>query len=119
MRYLVAFLASMILFVTFSSSNVGTNSLVQTKFKSGISGRVTDPSGAVIVGASVHLVARATRRTVSVNTNDSGEYAADLEPEIYDVEAEAAGFKKARRKYIPVQREARSFVDFMLEPEQE
>ena len=119
MRYVVAFLASLILFVTLGSTNVGTNALVQTKFKSGISGRVTDPSGAVIVGASVRLVARTIRRTVSVNTSDSGEYAADLEPEIYDVEAEAAGFKRARRKHIPVQREARSFVDFILEPKQE
>lgn len=119
MRYLVASLASMILFVTLASSNVTTNPLAQTKFKSGIAGRVTDPSGAVIAGASIRLVARATQRTFSVKTNDSGEYTADLEPEIYDVEAEAPGFKKARRKYIPVQREARSFVDFMLEPKEE
>ena len=93
-------------------------SLAQTKFKSGIAGRVTDPNGAVIFDASISLVGRTTKKVVQVRTNDSGEYVADLEPEIYDVEAEAPGFKKAKRKYIPVQTQARSFVDFMLVPKE-
>jgi hypothetical protein len=91
-------------------------SLAQTKFKSGISGRVTDRNGAVVVTATVTLVARTTKKLVHVKTNDVGEYAVDLEPDIYDVQAEAPGFKKAKRKYIPVQSEARSLVDFVLVP---
>ena len=70
----------------------------------------------MILGATIRLVGHTTKTSVSVKTNDSGEYTADLEPELYDVEAEAYGFKKAKRKNILVQPEARSFVDFMLEP---
>ena len=55
---------------------------------------------------------------VHVKTNENGEYIADLEPELYDVEAEAPGFKKAKRKHIPVQHQARSLVDFMLVPKE-
>ena len=119
MKYLVVYLISMMFFAGFVFSNGATNSLAQSKFKSGISGRVTDPSGALIVDVTVRLVGRTIKKIVSVKTNDNGEYTADLEPELYDVEAEAGGFKKARRKYIPVQPEARSFVDFMLVPKHE
>lgn len=116
MKYLIASLVSITLFVGFGFSSLSTNALAQAKFKSGIAGRVTDPSGALILGATIRLVGHTTKTSVSVKTNDSGEYTADLEPELYDVEAEAYGFKKAKRKNILVQPEARSFVDFMLEP---
>jgi hypothetical protein len=119
MKYLVPSLVSVILFVSFGFSSAPNNSLAQEKFKSGIAGRVTDPSGAVIVGVNIRLVGHTTQTKVSVTTNDNGDYTADLEPELYDVEAEAYGFKKARRKNILVQPQARSFVDFMLEPKQE
>lgn len=90
----------------------------QTKFKSGIAGRVTDPRGAVIVGVTITLVGRTTRKPIYARTNDSGEYTVDLVPELYDVEAESPGFKKAKRKHIPVYEQGRSFVDFMLVPEE-
>ena len=41
-----------------------------------------------------------------------------IAPELYDVEAESPGFKTAKRRNIPVQTEARSFVDFMLVPKE-
>ena len=108
------------LVLVFASSVLWTTqpSLAQTKFKSGIAGRVTDPNGAVIVGATINLTGRTTKYVAHVETNESGEYTADLEPELYDVEAEAPGFKKAKRKNIPVQQEARSLVDFMLVPKE-
>jgi hypothetical protein len=90
----------------------------QTKFKSGIAGRVTDPNGAVIVGVNITLVGRTTKKPIYAKTNDSGEYTVDLVPELYDVEAESPGFKKAKRKYIPVYEQSRSFVDFMLVPKE-
>lgn len=89
-------------------------SLAQAKFKSGIAGRVTDPRGAVIVDARIWIVSRTTKKGVLVKTNDIGEYTADLDPDVYDLEAEAPGFKKAKRKRIPVENEGRSLVDFML-----
>lgn len=97
-----------------------TPSRAQEKFKSGIAGRVTDYSGAVVVDASISFIRRSTKKVVQqVRTNDIGEYAVDLEPDIYEVEAEAPGFKKVKRKYIPVQSEARSFVDFVLTPQED
>ena len=115
MKYLVVSLASIILVTCLG---VSATSPARDRFTSGIAGRLTDPSGAVIVGATVRLISREKQRIVFVKTDDKGEYTADLEPAIYDVEAEAAGFKKAKRKYIPVQTEARSFVDFMLVPKE-
>lgn len=90
-----------------------TSALAQANFKSGISGRVTDPRGAVIFDARIWIVSRTTKKGVLVKTNDAGEYAADLQADIYDVEAEAPGFKKAKRKYIPVEN-GRNMVDFVL-----
>ena len=52
-----------------------------------------------------------------LETDSGGEYVVDLDPEVYDVEAEAAGFRKARRRYIPVSREGRSYVDFVMRAE--
>ena len=86
------------------------------KFTSGITGRNTDPNGAVVVGVRIKITARSTKTIVNVKSNDEGEYVADLDPDTYDVEADADGFKKATRKSIPVLRESRSFVDFVLEP---
>ena len=37
----------------------------------------------------------------------------------YEVEADAAGFKKAKRNYIPVSSEGRNFVDFVLVPRED
>lgn len=118
MKYFVLSLVS-VLVISFGFNAVSSPLSAQAKFKSGIAGRLTDPNGALIVGATVRLVSRITKRLVSVTTSDNGEYTADLEPGLYDVEADAPGFKKARRKSIPVQTEARSFVDFMLVPKEE
>ena len=98
-----------------ATDKVGPSSM-QAKFKSGIAGRLTDPNGAVIAGATIRIITRSTKKLVSFTSDDKGEYIANLDPDIYDLEADAAGFKKARRKSIPVEREARSYVDFVLEP---
>jgi hypothetical protein len=116
MNHLIVSLILLVLVTGSVSTDLASGSPAQAKFKSGIAGRLTDPNGAVIVGATVRIIARSTKKLVSFKTDDKGEYKADLEPDAYDVEADGAGFKKARRKSIPVQREARSSVDFMLEP---
>ena len=116
-RYAFALVALMLVTGVIGTNASDTSS--QTKFKSGIAGRLTDPNGAVIAGATIRIIARSTKKVVSTKTDDRGEYTVDLHPDIYDVNAEAAGFKKARRKSIPVEREGRSFVDFMLEPRRE
>jgi hypothetical protein len=68
-----------------------------------ILGRVTDPTGAVIAGASVRATNRATDVSVSVRTNDSGNFTIPyLITGSYTVESEMAGFKKTVRDRIEV-----------------
>jgi hypothetical protein len=115
MKYLLALVVSSLLALAVLADS-GSASRKSQKFSSGIAGRTTDPNGSVIVGVRIKIVGRSTKTIVSQKSNDVGEYVADLEPDVYDVEADGDGFKKATRKGIPVLREARSFVDFVLEP---
>ena len=62
-----------------------------------IVGRVTDPSDAVIVGASVRAINAATAAVDAAATDDTGFYRiANLVPGEYLVEVEASGFQTAR-----------------------
>jgi hypothetical protein len=114
MKYLIAITLSLTL-VTSASTNARSHSRVAQKFRSGISGRITDPNGAVVVGAKITIVSRSSNASVSRSSNDEGQYVTDLDPDVYDVFVDANGFKKAKRKSIPVEREGRNYVDFVLE----
>ncbi len=81
-----------------------------------ISGRVTDPSGAVIPGAGVVVTSTAMGTKVSLQTNQNGIYEATyLIPGMYSVEAAAAGFKKVIRGAIEVRVADRLEVNLTLE----
>jgi len=68
-----------------------------------IVGRVSDPTGAVIQGASVVVTNTAMGTKVSATTGADGFYQAlFLQPGIYKMEATAAGFKKLERDAIEV-----------------
>src|SRR3977135_4671194 len=60
-----------------------------------ITGLVTDTTGAVVAGASVEIVSRATNIVVRVTSTTAGEYnAANLSPGDYKVQVSAAGVKR-------------------------
>src|SRR5437016_12422841 len=60
-----------------------------------ITGLVTDTTGAVVAGASVEIVSRATNIAVRVTSTTAGEYnAANLSPGDYKVQVSAAGFQR-------------------------
>ncbi|HWW77071.1 MAG TPA: TonB-dependent receptor [Pyrinomonadaceae bacterium] len=82
-----------------------------------ISGRVTDPRGAVLKGASVTLQARArTQVRLSTVTDAAGAYRFErLAPGEYLVEASAEGFAPASARAVSVGREAQTSLDFRLE----
>ncbi len=82
-----------------------------------IAGRVTDPQGAVLKGASVTLQARArTRVRLSTVTDASGTYRFErLAPGEYLVEASAEGFAPAAARAVSVGRDAQTSLDFLLE----
>src|SRR5215813_308225 len=77
-----------------------------------IFGTVTDPSGAAVAGAKV-TVTSATKGTVyDTTSNADGNYSVThLIPDIYNVKAEAAGFKSFETKSIPVSADAAARVD--------
>ncbi len=66
-------------------------------FRATISGQVTDPDGAVIVGAKVRALHLSTNQATEATTNRDGFYTLPyLQPSTYDLEAEAPGFQKMR-----------------------
>jgi len=85
------------------------------KVRRGISGRITDPNGAVVPGAKITIVGRSSHTTVIRKANAKGQYAADLDPDTYDVTAGAPGFKTVTRT-TGVVRGSRSSMDFVLYP---
>jgi hypothetical protein len=85
------------------------------KVRRAISGRITDPNGAVVVAAKITIVGRSSHTTVVKRSDTKGQYVADLEPDTYDVTAAAPGFKTATRS-TGVLRRSRSYMDFVLYP---
>ena len=94
-------LSSLLVIALVRANTTSAHCTAQT-FHSGIFGRITDPNGAVVVGARITIVSRSSQTIVSRKSNTEGEYAVDLEPDTYDVTVEAWGFKKATRKSIQV-----------------
>jgi hypothetical protein len=82
-------LAACLLLVVFSSG------LRAQSTNAGLSGRVTDPSHALIAGAKITAINTATNSRYETATNASGEYyLTNLPPGIYQIEIEKSGFKK-------------------------
>ncbi|MGA7920450.1 MAG: carboxypeptidase regulatory-like domain-containing protein [Candidatus Acidiferrales bacterium] len=70
-------------------------SLAQSVVTGGVSGVVTDPSGSVIVGATVNLKNNGTGETQSTTTGSTGIYQFTLlKPGTYVVSATQSGFKQ-------------------------
>ena len=84
-----------------------------------ISGRVIDPQGAGVAGASVTLYARersnATR--LATTTDETGAYRfAQLAPGEYIIETEAAGFARAKARVLKIERaRTHQTIDIPLE----
>jgi hypothetical protein len=82
-----------------------------------ITGTLRDPSGAVIIGATVTIRNVATGVTTVLKTNNNGTYQAlALIPGTYSVEASAAGFSTAKNTTVEVHVKTRAEVDFDLVP---
>src|SRR5580692_4160617 len=71
--------------------------MAQSLVSGDLTGTVTDPSGAVVSGASVSLKSDATGQTRNATTNGSGAYRFSLlSPGSYTITASASGFSKAQ-----------------------
>ena len=81
-----------------------------------ITGRVTDPSGAVVAGAAVVAVNLDTNFTNNSATNDEGLYRIpSLQPGPYRVTIEAPGFKRSLRDRLDLRAGSTLPVDAALE----
>lgn len=70
-----------------------------------IAGQVTDPTGAVVKGASIRLVNANTGTDVrTIQTSDGGDYRfIEIEPGAYDLIVSASGFGEARLTGIDIE----------------
>ncbi len=105
---------SFLLVGSFSASATNARGASQRVHRA-ISGRITDPNGAVVVSAKITIVGRSSHTTVVKQSDAKGQYVADLEPDTYDVTAAAPGFKIVTRS-TGVLRGSRSYMDFVLYP---
>jgi hypothetical protein len=69
------------------------------EFRASISGTVTDPTGAAVVGARVEVTDVPRKLTSVTTTNEVGRYTVEfLLPSTYSLSVEASGFKKYVRE---------------------
>jgi carboxypeptidase family protein/TonB-dependent receptor-like protein len=86
------------------------------QFKASIQGTVTDPSGAVISGATITVTSQETGKSQQVKSGDDGFYrVTGLAPGKYTVTAELTGFKKKVLENVTVNAELPQGVDLALE----
>jgi hypothetical protein len=82
----------------------------------GVEGKVTDPKGAVVVGAALTVVAPDTNQRFTAVTDKEGHYKIEnLPPGTYSVTVVAQGFSEGRRDQVKVDDGAVATVDFKLE----
>lgn len=81
-----------------------------------ITGIVTDPSGAAIAGAELHVVNRDTNAMAKSESSSTGEYnVPNLLPGFYRVEIQATGFKRFLQQNVVVAAASRVRVDAQLQ----
>jgi hypothetical protein len=87
----------------------------QVNATASFSGRVTDPSGAVIAGATVKVTEQTTGIIVTRQTSSDGSYTIPLlKPGTYSIEVTATGFTLAAMKDITLQIQQVVQEDFKL-----
>ncbi|MFN7934306.1 MAG: carboxypeptidase-like regulatory domain-containing protein [Bryobacteraceae bacterium] len=106
MRYTLS-----VVFALLAMANI---SLAQES-RASILGRVSDPTGAAVVGATVRATNTATNTAVNTQTNESGSYDIPyLISGVYNVTVEMAGFKKYVREAVQLRIGDRITLDIPL-----
>ncbi len=100
----------------FAFSLLTISALIAQDPRGRITGRVTDPTGAVVPNTEISATNRDTGVKLTATTNETGAY--DLlyiQPGIYDVNATANGFKVFNRPSVEVNVASRLSVDIVLQ----
>src|SRR5437868_14749928 len=96
---------------------VPVQALAQTSNTGAITGEVKDQSGAVVAGATVKAVNKATGNERKTTTSDSGAYELSaLVPGDYRIEVEAKGFARYAQEPVTVNVLSRVSLDADLKP---
>src|SRR5919199_1312954 len=81
-----------------------------------LTGRVSDPNGAAVPGATVSVTSQQTNLTTTTTTNDEGNYAVPfLQPGRYTVKVEKQGFKTAESDIVELHTADKATFDVALE----
>jgi hypothetical protein len=81
-----------------------------------IEGKVTDPKGAAIPGATVTVTNQTTKQAFTAVTDAQGRYKVEsLPPGVYDVSVAAKGFKDTRQSDIKIEDDSVKPMDVRLE----
>jgi hypothetical protein len=92
------------------------SAIAQTN-RGGISGTVFDSTGSVVSGATVTITNVGTNHIVKLTTSTEGAFTATaLDPVVYSVTVEAAGFKKAVVNNVKVDTATTANVNVTLQP---
>jgi hypothetical protein len=87
------------------------------EFRGTISGAVTDPTGAVVPGASVEVRETQTGTLNKTTSDSAGQYVVPfLQPGTYTITITAQGFEKVSRKGITLDAQAHPLVNVELTP---
>jgi outer membrane receptor protein involved in Fe transport len=93
-----------------------SNSVLAQSSKGIIVGTITDPSGAVVDGATVKITNKATNVARETKTSAEGGFRLDaVDPGSYKIEVTAGGFKTISRDSITVEAAQATTTDFALE----
>lgn len=84
------------------------------QINSGLTGVVTDPSGAAIPGAHILFRNVATGIQTQAVSSSDGDYTVNLAPGGYDVTAEVSGFKKFEQDHVLVEVGATATLNMKL-----
>jgi hypothetical protein len=81
-----------------------------------IEGKITDPKGAAITGATVTVTNVATKQEFTAVTDNQGKYKVEgLPAGIYTVRVSSKGFNEGRRDEVKVEDDASASIDVRLE----
>ncbi|MFN7544855.1 MAG: carboxypeptidase regulatory-like domain-containing protein [Acidobacteriota bacterium] len=98
---------------------VGTATMMGQAVNGTLVGTVTDSSNALVASAKVTITAKGTGISQLGSTNASGNFAfPNLQPGVYKVEVEVAGFRKSIRDNVDVLVNSTARADFELQPGQ-
>src|SRR5215813_2286140 len=103
--------STLVLFFLISSTTV----LRAQSTNASLTGRITDPSRALIVGARVAAISAGTNSRYETTSNGSGEYHfTNLPPSPYRIEVEKAGFKRLIRPDVVLHVQDALEIDFEM-----